>query len=109
VLVKVTLTQYNYILVVILFTVTFTGKSGNVVERREYSHQNLHTEKKTLLPQQNVLLIYPQQIRIVGVTILFVTVTTIIVVVAINIVVVTIDIVTTAILVCCGYINRTFC
>jgi len=53
----------------------------------------------TLLLQQNVLLILPQQTKIVGVTILLVTVTTVIVVVTIHIVV-TIEIVTTAIPVC---------
>jgi len=58
------------------------------------------TEKNTLMPQQNILLRRPQQIRIVGMTILFVTVTTVIVGVTIHIVVATIDIVTTAILVC---------
>ena len=52
-----------------------------------------------LLPQQNVLLIQPQQTRIVGVTILLVTLTAVIVVVT-NHIVVTIEIVTTTILVC---------
>jgi len=53
----------------------------------------------TLLPQQNVLLIWPQQTRIAGVTILLITVTTVIVV-TIHIIVVTNEIATTAILVC---------
>ena len=51
----------------------------------------LFTEKITLLTQQNVLLIQPQQTRIVGVTILLVTVTNV-VVVSIHKVVVTIEI-----------------
>ena len=49
----------------------------------------------TLLPQQNVLLIYPQQTRIVAVTIFLVTATAV-VVVTLQIVV-TIEIVTTTI------------
>ena len=66
------------------------------------------TGKMTLLSQQNVLLIYPQQTKIVELTILLVTVTIVIVVVTIHIVV-TSGIVTTKILVCWGYINKTFC
>ena len=60
----------------------------------------IYTEKMILLPQQNVLLIQPQQTKMVGVTMSLVTVTTVIVVVTIHIVVVPIEIVTTAILVC---------
>ena len=45
-----------------------------------------------MTPQENVLLIYPQQTRIVAVIIYLVTVTTVIVVVTIQIVVVTIAI-----------------
>jgi len=59
----------------------------------------IYTEEMTLLPQQNALLISPQQTIIVKVTILLVTVTTVIAVVTIH-VVVTIEIVTTTILVC---------
>jgi len=51
----------------------------------------------TLLPQQNVLLIQPQQTRIVAVTIFLVTATTVVVAVTLQIVVVTIEIVTTTI------------
>ena len=62
--------------------------------------ESLFTEKMTLLPQQNVLLIYPQQTSIVVVTISIVIATTVIVVVTMHIVVGTIKIVTTTILVC---------
>jgi len=40
------------------------------------SFMKMNTEKKTLLPQQNVLLLWPQQTRIAVVTISIVTTTT---------------------------------
>jgi len=56
----------------------------------------------TLLPQQNVLFIQPQQTRIVVVTITMVTT-------AIWIVTTTIIVVATTILICWSYINKPFC
>jgi len=79
---------------------TFQRYFRDVTTQRTLREAKSRTEKITLLPQQNVLLIQPQQTRVVEVTILLNTVTTVIVVVTIHIVVATIDIVTTTILVC---------
>jgi len=59
--------------------------------------------EKLTLPEQNVLLIQPQQTRIVVVTISLVKTATVIVAVTIRIVLVTTEIVTTPMLVFRGY------